>query len=1119
METRREPRAEYAVGRMAAARFTLITEGCLRIEYSPRGRFVDAPTLLAACRDPENIASRAGPDLPLPDPVIMEDRRGVPAFTLSTNRLTLTFSPDGSGLSPSTLSARIRGPFAPGGPDGEEAEWRPGSRQSQNLGGTLATLDGIRGPVPLGEGLLSRDGWYLIDDSANHLLVDGWVRPREMEAGACDWYLFAYGQDYGSALRSLTALSGAVPLPRRYLLGSWYSRFWPHTSDEFRQIVRDYESHGLPLDVMVLDMDWHRDGWTGWSWNRQLLPDAEDLMRDLHRLGLAVTLNLHPADGVGPHEDGYGDFMRAIGRDPASGETVPFDAGNRLYMEALFERIHRPLEEPTEAGADFWWVDWQQDKFTRSIPGLTNLQWLNRLYFEHTRKVGGGTRARRGVSFSRWAGDAAERRWGDHRHPIHFSGDSHTGWDMLSFQVPFTSTAGNVGCFFWSHDIGGHFGPRMEETTARWVQFGALSAALRLHSARTGVLDRRPWTYQQRFFESMRGAFQLRAMLMPYIYSEVHRSCAESRSLLRPMYLDHPRRPRAYTQPQQYLLGENLLAAPIVRAGVGPRCVGTQAVWFPPVETRESGSGAEPAAWRNAQSGERFLEGDEAIVAAAIDEIPLFVREGVPLPMAPDTPARRGSNGDGAASLHVRLWPTVRPETFHYELVEDDGLSEDPFGIRTARTPIIAAWTESPRRKGAARLELVIRATAGSFSGQPERRRYVVEVGGVAELLHAELNGGHLSGEIDSHRAGGLLSIGLPEHSMREEVRVCIDVLPADAARLNVATVARRFGEAFGRSLAGSPDVEPAAALRRAVIAESRSGAGDHAATALAVGAGIGLVACGDEYRLCDTFGWIDEARARVEVVDQVDGRTETRSEQQLQLAAEPGGRSRGATIKLPSELLTTPPLGVRASRWLHAEIRIDGQPLAFSGRVATAIAAIPPSAWRVMGPFPWDWRLAIDEQVFSPEVDGGRGLRWRDWHEAANGSWLSWVHASEPRPEDKWPIDLRRSLNASSGLAYARTIITSSRRQQVRFIADSGDKLEIWLNRKKVFSQNGFETEAALEGGATVKLLQGRNTVLVKCASGGGGWGFSLAIDGQNPVGADNDPDLGMVAALPSFW
>ena len=135
------------------------------------------------------------------------------------------------------------------------------------------------------------------------------------------------------------------------------------------------------------------------------------------------------------------------------------------------------------------------------------------------------------MSFSRWGG------WGDHRNPIHFSGDAGTRWPMLEFEVPFTTTAGNVGCFFWSHDIGGHTGGRNEESYMRWVQFGATSAALRSHSTRKPDMDRRPWTYSRQAEDSMRLSFHLRSELFPYIYSSAWQSCAESVPLSRPMYI------------------------------------------------------------------------------------------------------------------------------------------------------------------------------------------------------------------------------------------------------------------------------------------------------------------------------------------------------------------------------------------------------------------------------------------------------------------------------------------------------------------------------------------------------------------------------------------------------
>ena len=242
------------------------------------------------------------------------------------------------------------------------------------------------------------------------------------------------------------------------------------SSDDYRQIVTEYGQHDFPLDNMVMDMDWHKDGWTGWSWNRKLLPDAEALLPWFHSQGLHVTLNLHPADGVAPHEDRYAAFMQGIGADPAAKQTIPFDAGSKTYMDALFGTVFAPLEKD---GVDFWWLDWQQYPNTRAVPDLTNLFWLNTLLYDRTAQNG-----QRGLSFSRWAG------WGDHRHPIHFSGDANTGFPMLAFEVPFTSTAGNVGCFFWSHDIGGHMGGRNEESYARWCQFGATSPVLRSHSTR-----------------------------------------------------------------------------------------------------------------------------------------------------------------------------------------------------------------------------------------------------------------------------------------------------------------------------------------------------------------------------------------------------------------------------------------------------------------------------------------------------------------------------------------------------------------------------------------------------------------------------------------------------------
>ncbi|MBC8108648.1 MAG: alpha-xylosidase, partial [Anaerolineae bacterium] len=360
------------------ARFTVITPNLIRIEISKDKKFTDDRSMFAVNREASFDAnvSRDGDTL-----------------TIDSGAIRLTHAGD-------KLTGQIL-------VDGKWIDWSPEMKNEANLGGTIRTLDGVSGPVDLGEGILSRNGWYLLDDSRSPLLTNDWVKSRPTDAGT-DWYLFGYGHDYRAAFKSLAAISGPVPMPRRYMLGVWYSRYWPYSSDDYRAIVKEYADHDFPLDVIVMDMDWHVTEvpnvkrahagqiWSGYTWDRKLLPDAEELIKWFHDQGLRVTLNDHPADGVQPHESMYDAFMQAMGEDPSTKKTIPFDAGDKKFLDTFWKFTHQPL---LDAGVDFWWLDWQQFPFTKSIPDLSNLAWLNKYYYDHSAK-----KDERGASFSRWAG-------------------------------------------------------------------------------------------------------------------------------------------------------------------------------------------------------------------------------------------------------------------------------------------------------------------------------------------------------------------------------------------------------------------------------------------------------------------------------------------------------------------------------------------------------------------------------------------------------------------------------------------------------------------------------------------------------------------------------------------
>ncbi|BCM88636.1 oligosaccharide 4-alpha-D-glucosyltransferase [Abditibacteriota bacterium] len=714
---------------VGGARFSVLTPNCIRIEYAPDGHFVDAPSLFAVNRQTRFEAFKL--------------EKSAKRTVIDTGAIRLSYSPNGQTFSAINLSATIK--------DG--TNWTPGTKNRGNLGGTRVALDTIKGPVDVGQGVISRDGWYLLDDSTDPLLVNNWEQPRPKSAGQ-DWYLFGYGSDYHAALKSLTAIGGDVPLPRKNVFGSWYSRWWPYTSDEYRGIVQEYAQHDFPLDNIVFDMDWHHDGWTGWSWNRKLFPDAARLMSDLHAQGLQTTVNLHPGDGVAPHEDHYADFMKALGQ-PADGKTVRFAATDQKQMQALSSEILAPLYRD---GVDFWWLDWTSP----------DLWWFNEVLTRDT-ALGG----RRGQSFSRWAG------WGDHRHPIHFSGDAESVWPMLAFEVPFTSTAGNVGCFFWSHDMGGFRGARNEELYTRWCQFGTFSAALRSHSNRDSTIDRRPWTYPDWAEKSMRLSFHLRSELFPYIYGSVAQSCRDSVPLVRAMYFEYPEEEAAYHNGQEYLYGDNFLVAPIASPGVGPNRVAHQAVWFPPGND-----------WFNTFSGEKFAGGTQALVAADINEMPIFARGGALIPMQPYN-ARMTTAP--LTTLRVRAFPGADGGTGRSSLYEDDGSSNAYKSGASAQTPL------RYMRRGN-RIEITVGATTGKFNGQLVQRAVQIELPATNRATSATLEGKSLPISYDETTATNTIKV--PTRPTTKGFTVAIEVADADFAALRNKALARRMNGVTGHDFA-----------------------------------------------------------------------------------------------------------------------------------------------------------------------------------------------------------------------------------------------------------------------------------------------------------------------------
>jgi len=726
-------------------RFTVVTDGLVRMEYSPDGKFVDDKSFVAVNRKYPKPEKKAK----------VKKKDGF--ITVSTPKMTLRYRKDSGKFTAENLTIESAGDVKP-------FTWHPGMKQQCNLMGTTRTLDrwdgddyipkkgrGEARKMNIDEGLLARDGWTLLDDSRNFLFDNDpeweWVKERETSSDAQDWYFMAYGNDYKAALKDFTVLAGEISLPPRFVFGYWWSRYWAYSDHEYRQLLKAFEEYQIPVEVLVVDMDWHytdaaHGGWTGWTWNDWLFPDHKKFLNYLSSKDLKITLNLHPASGVKHFEAAYPDIARENGIDPATKETVPWVSSDKRFIKSVFSHILDPM---TENGVSFWWLDWQQEPFDAKIDGLSNTWWINYIFFSKMQKDS----AVRPLLYHRWGG------LGNHRYQIGFSGDTYATWKTLDYMPYFTSTASNVCYGFWSHDIGGHlvhdgedfFDP---ELYVRFMQFGTYAPVMRTHSTKTAVLKKEPWRFDRPTLAAIRSSIQERYKLVPYIYTIARESHDTGVSMIRPMYYDYPEAEEAYTYRNQYMFGDELLVRPVTAPGVDG--YSEIEVWLPEGQWYERATGT-------------MLDGGRMYKRCfALDEVPVYVKAGAIVPVHAEQETSLRPND---APVAFEVYPGDSGE---FTLYEDAGDSQD-YDKEYAITQVTS------ERLGNY-LSVTIHPRKGEYRGMPDSRRFSVRVPATLQPYVVHVDGEDVPFDYDAERLEVI--VNLPEKKCSSK-RVVELQFPVDA--------------------------------------------------------------------------------------------------------------------------------------------------------------------------------------------------------------------------------------------------------------------------------------------------------------------------------------------------
>ncbi|MEU5393122.1 glycoside hydrolase family 31 protein [Streptomyces tibetensis] len=461
--------------------------------------------------------------------------------------------------------------------------------------------------------------------------------------GRIDYWITA-GDTPAQILDAYTQATGRPPLLPEWASGFWQSRLRYRTQDELLSVARQYKERGLPLSVIVCDFfHWPRMG--DWRFEPAEWPDPTAMTQELGRLGVKLAVSVWPT--VEPDSDTY-DELRAAGhlvRDADGGLlTFPwpsrhggdaltrpmayYDATHPGARAALWQRLN---DNYRSLGVSCLWLDACEPDMPpefaeRAVYAAGPAAQAANLYpLQHARAVADGLRAAgedRPLSLIRsaWAGS---QRYG----ALLWSGDIPTTFDSLARQIRAGLNVAMSGIPWWNTDIGGFVGgdpddPAYRELLIRWFQYGTFGPVMRLHG------DREPnhptfstdmtagpnevWSYGQEAYDILRQHLLLRERLRPYLHrlaEDAHRTGAPP---MRPLFFDFPEDPGAWDVDDQFLLGPDVLVAPVYEAGARAR-----RVYLP------SGTGWLDPATKAVLKGGTTLD-----VEAPLERIPVFVREG-----------------------------------------------------------------------------------------------------------------------------------------------------------------------------------------------------------------------------------------------------------------------------------------------------------------------------------------------------------------------------------------------------------------------------------------------------------------------------------------------------------
>ena len=483
-------------------------------------------------------------------------------------------------------------------------------------------------------------------------------------------YQVIAGNSWEDLVSNYTLLTGRQPMPPRWALGNFSSRFGYHSQKEVLETIQKFKNEEIPVDAVILDLYWFGHEMLGTMGNlafvKDSFPQPEKMINELSEKGVKTILVTEPFILTTSNRWEEAVANNVLAKDTL-GKPYTFDFyfGNTGLIDIFepnakdwFWNIYKNLADKGVAG---WWGDLGEPEVhpeaLQHVTGSANE--MHNIYGHYWAKmIRDGYKKdfpeTRPFILMR-AGAAGSQRFG----LIPWSGDVSRGWEGLKPQPEISLQMGLQGLAYMHSDLGGFAGANLDdELYARWLQYGVFQPVYRPHAHEDVASE--PVFRAEKPKQLAKKAIELRYRLLPYNYTLSFRNSVEGTPLMRPLFFEEPDNFRLYSVANEYLWGNDFLISPVVRPGISEKDI-----YFPNTSN-----------WFDFYTGQKYSGGTTKTIQLKEEYIPTFVRGGAFIPMSSPI---QNTGEFSAEKVEIHYFFDSEITSAEGTLYHDDGKTKDSY--------------------------------------------------------------------------------------------------------------------------------------------------------------------------------------------------------------------------------------------------------------------------------------------------------------------------------------------------------------------------------------------------------------------------------------------------------